>query len=228
MGSLKRILGCSLLVVVQDRRDAFPMVICPHSWAVVPTSKSWITLHIYPRASNFASLWKLQTIGKWFYVYFYCFKVKLFLFYLKERERVCHCLVHFSKCLQQPRLDRVEVRSLELNPGLPHGWRESKYLSYHCGPPGCRKSALHPGTRTWSSQHLPDTCPDLLINMYIHIHLEKTGQGRQQQGLQSVCIQRHTSLKPYHTLRVSECLRSLESGGDRKHLKQRSFMCKWV
>lgn len=50
-----------------------------------------------------------------------------------QRQRLVH-LKENSKFLYQPGPGQGEVRSLEVNPGLPRGWQGPKYLSHQLLP----------------------------------------------------------------------------------------------
>lgn len=52
----------------------------------------------------------------------------------KNKEKELYPLVHPAKCPQQTELGQAEVRTLELNPGLPCEWQGYKYVSHHLLP----------------------------------------------------------------------------------------------
>lgn len=79
----------------------------------------------------------------------------LFLFNLKEaRQRHLQSTGSLPKCLQQTSLGQDQVRSWELNLGLPGGWHGPMYCSHHLlSPKGCisRKPGSNPGALLWDT-----------------------------------------------------------------------------
>lgn len=55
---------------------------------------------------------------------------------MRERENESHLLAgSLPECPQLPGVGHAKVKSMELNPGLCHGWQGSNYLDHDLLPP---------------------------------------------------------------------------------------------